>query len=74
MLQCAIGEHCGLCLALLGLIDRDRMLTDLDRVAIWCGKQSRLQAPPSALPSATLRAVAGEGALSQHDPAAPQPE
>ena len=38
------------------------------------GKRSRLQAPPSALPSAALRPVAGEGALSQHDPAAPQPE
>jgi hypothetical protein len=34
LLQCDIGEHCGLCLALLGGIDRDRLLRDLTRVAI----------------------------------------
>ena len=34
LLQRAIGEHCGLCLALLAWIDRDRLLRDLARVAI----------------------------------------
>jgi hypothetical protein len=34
LLQRAIGEHCGLCLVLLGLIDRDRLRHDLARVAI----------------------------------------
>jgi hypothetical protein len=34
LLQRAIGEHCGICLALLALIDRDRLLTDLARLAI----------------------------------------
>jgi|688.fasta_scaffold162881_3 hypothetical protein len=34
LLQRAISEHCGLCLALLAWIDRDRLLRDLARVAI----------------------------------------
>jgi hypothetical protein len=34
LLQRAIGEHCGLCLALLAWIDRNRLLRDLTRVAI----------------------------------------
>jgi len=29
LLQRAIGEHCGLCLALLDWLDRDRLLPDL---------------------------------------------
>jgi hypothetical protein len=34
LLQRAIGGHCGLCLALLGWIDRDRLRHDLARLAI----------------------------------------
>jgi hypothetical protein len=34
LLQRAIAEHCAVCLVLLGLIDRDRFLLDLDRFAI----------------------------------------
>ena len=34
LLQRVISQHCGLCLALLVLIDRDRLLRDLARVAI----------------------------------------